>query len=1738
MQTKITKLSIKKIISHFAILALILQSISPALAVDTNWLSSPWTMAKAEHLARKALFWANPDIINSLYNAGSAQNAVEILFPSKDWPDRTNYNNEINTFTSQTGFSVTNWTWMNKYYAFKKYRDPYEAKAKAFVMYEDIFSVNAETWNWINYSDIENTHKIIYDNMFNSDYKSLIKKIVFNGQMWWWDYSLGQFLTFFNQQYPNSPNENYARELMQLFLMLEYKPWENQDTLWAVKNYTDADIASFARILTWLESDANTHQVSFNPNKHNTWSFLFLTWALKSWDSFPFYNEASWTINSQTITNSINWNNWLTDNAVDYIFSKRYNEIADFLAWRLLKYYVKDKPTKAEIETLASVIVANNFDMYASTKYLLASDVMYSDSSMNTIYYKNPLELTIWTLKLLHYKNPSIIDPFIYDSSLLTNFEWTPYFPGSIFWRDWFDLNFKFFNAYNHNQWVNFSTKLAYYSNSTYYNLDDLLPVKRLSETWSLDIKTSTWNTFSGTMNLENISLTISWTLNSVTSIQSVENISSQEITTDSTWEIKTETPVIFPESESIIPVTSEEKSSEETPVSIIMDFFKLNTANATDETTSTETETTTTTTSETIPETTSTIVSTENIVTENTNLQTNENTWGVVENLEKTSSPTIEIQSENSNTETPVTIQAENNIINFTQANVSLPNFSITAMDNSPVTISSGTINMSTKKLMIYAWKVTYMGNTYDISSGTADISTLSNLERDISILEMISQLENYLYLWRKLPTSVKTEIEKYLLTDESGKSRLFLPNNTDYKNKYIRWVISMMLVQPEFVMISWFDKTTNNDNSWTSLLPNSNSKLVFVELYGWYDWLHALVQKDNYDDYVTKRQSLALARENLIDLGDYYMNPAYQAYKPIYDSNNLRIVNRVGSTKHSRWHDTAAIQITSKYWKESIWTPSIIGNLIEAEADATKNIVLWTNSPNIYSNWNYLNMWGWDSRYTNYAWNLTSSGKISQLQAIRNSLNSREYPADSARLFKASSIIDNVANISKNAGGQPSSGYSLKQRLDFTKVLIDNNLWTTYYVPGGGWYDTHWDQVTTWTWDYDLSNRTKDLSTEIANFWNNTKNKDVTIVVFSEFGRTLKTNGTTWTDHGQWWWMFILSSNNNLLNSIPNKVVWTQNLSKEKEDWFGVWVDYRAIYNKILWNLYNISDSYLWTEFNLENNLSLESPSINNFNIEQKSNSSNVNNTISFDIDSKNFDINNASNVSVKYWKDFNNLTNKINNWEMQYSSNPIVKWKQVKFTKWITWTWFAYEIKITNDQFAETTLTWTIENTVNTGWLFINPNKDTVIRNYVKNISWELSLSWAQRILIWATSSWETLKSFTKWNWITLKIGSWTTYIEKLTGSWIWNWGFKLWEFMNPNLVFSSWSQTASWEKMKNLQVEKIVKIWADTLWIWLKLDRNVDLEVSSLKSNTKYKVLYSEDAKTWNYMSWITTDSTWKANVSTNHFTYFAFTEDVPDDLTPDNFVFNPVSNSELNTSYTSNSVTISWINKSIPISIVWWEYSKNAQTFTSNSWTINNWDTIVLKWTSSSSNSTLTQITVNIWWIISNFNITTKALIPVSTWWSSSWWGGGGSVSRDYCPSGDYSKSYYDRTCWTKVNVSTWTISNISTWIIQKPVIVNPVINTWYEKKYINYKWIKVLDIKNYSYSQVIRKQAFIILMSKNYSTDRKKWYIDRLNSLLEAKFNLDTDKLMDVNSLNMRYIKRKILLDSYTKRKM
>lgn len=162
------------------------------------------------------------------------------------------------------------------------------------------------------------------------------------------------------------------------------------------------------------------------------------------------------------------------------------------------------------------------------------------------------------------------------------------------------------------------------------------------------------------------------------------------------------------------------------------------------------------------------------------------------------------------------------------------------------------------------------------------------------------------------------------------------------------------------------------------------------------------------------------------------------------------------------------------------------------------------------------------------------------------------------------------------------------------------------------------------------------------------------------------------------------------------------------------------------------------------------------------------------------------------------------------------------------------------------------------------------------------------------------------------------------------------------------------------------------------------------------------------------------------------------------------------------------------------------------------------------------------------------------IVPIVITKSSSWGGGGGWLSKDFCPTGDYSKSYYDNSCWVKPSSSTGTI--VSTWTI--------ITNTWTTvnkdeksneidapyKKYIKYKGISILDIKNYKYEANFRKTAFEIIRNNEISEKDKIAIINRHNALLEAKFALDTAKSSDKEDLAKKYINQLMIFNSYYER--
>jgi uncharacterized protein (DUF1800 family) len=192
----------------------------------------------------------------------------------------------------------------------------------------------------------------------------------------------------------NAPNENYAREFLELFTILKGP----QDGPGSYTNYTEHDVQMAARVLTGFKNILdNQRQNYWNNDSH-------VPLNAKNFNDHDISNKTfSNKFGGQTIlgaTTAAGMDAEL-DTFIDMIFNQP--ETAKNFAKRMYRYYVKSTIT-SDIETgvitpLATHLMANNFNISSALQLLLCSKHFY-DAEDSTQYdqiigakIKSPLEL-------------------------------------------------------------------------------------------------------------------------------------------------------------------------------------------------------------------------------------------------------------------------------------------------------------------------------------------------------------------------------------------------------------------------------------------------------------------------------------------------------------------------------------------------------------------------------------------------------------------------------------------------------------------------------------------------------------------------------------------------------------------------------------------------------------------------------------------------------------------------------------------------------------------------------------------------------------------------------------------------------------------------------------------------------------------------------------------------------------------------------------------------------------------------------------------------------------------------------------------------------------------------------------------------------------------------------------------------------------------------------------------------
>ena len=158
------------------------------------------------------------------------------------------------------------------------------------------------------------------------------------------------------------PNENWARELMELFTV-------------GIGNYSEQDIRESARAFTGYRIDMTTQQFRFAPFQQDKGvkNFMGRTGAFSG------------------------------DDIIDILLQQP--ACAQFIGRKLWRYFVEDDPSPQVVNVIAERIRARNYDMRPVLREMFSSAEFYSDRVMRT-QIKSPVQYIVQTSKLLEAQLP------------------------------------------------------------------------------------------------------------------------------------------------------------------------------------------------------------------------------------------------------------------------------------------------------------------------------------------------------------------------------------------------------------------------------------------------------------------------------------------------------------------------------------------------------------------------------------------------------------------------------------------------------------------------------------------------------------------------------------------------------------------------------------------------------------------------------------------------------------------------------------------------------------------------------------------------------------------------------------------------------------------------------------------------------------------------------------------------------------------------------------------------------------------------------------------------------------------------------------------------------------------------------------------------------------------------------------------------------------------------------------
>lgn len=359
--------------------------------------SGEWTFEQAAHLLRRTTFGPSLDQIKEAL-ANGLDATIDQLFTDIDLPAPP-----LNYDEDQDPHVPIGQTWINAPYNNTKNVKPSRWRSlRAWIMMnimdEGISIREKMTLFWHNHFAVNNVNDPRYIYRYLDllrtnawgNFQELVKNMTIEPAML-------RFLNG-NQNTKNAPNENYSRELLELF-SIGKGPVAGPDDY---TTYTEVDVLEIARVLTgWRDRGFNTND-----------------------PEIPI--EAYYTNNRHDLTNktlSHRFNNVVITNSgeseyielINIIFEQK--EVARHICRKLYRWFIyykiDDNAEVNVIEPMADLLIENNYEIKPALQTLLRSEHFYDILSVGPLI-KNPVDFTLSPLKQMQVSLPKDDTPLYY----------------------------------------------------------------------------------------------------------------------------------------------------------------------------------------------------------------------------------------------------------------------------------------------------------------------------------------------------------------------------------------------------------------------------------------------------------------------------------------------------------------------------------------------------------------------------------------------------------------------------------------------------------------------------------------------------------------------------------------------------------------------------------------------------------------------------------------------------------------------------------------------------------------------------------------------------------------------------------------------------------------------------------------------------------------------------------------------------------------------------------------------------------------------------------------------------------------------------------------------------------------------------------------------------------------------------------------------------------------------------